>query len=91
MLHSLLDVRRRSANAARMASLAAAVQRIGPTGGYNAQVRLEGLEPDPAVFAYVARYICDQMSIEEAVAVMIQRFAVSERGDGEADGGEPHS
>jgi len=76
MLHSLLDVRRRSTYAARMATLAAAVQRIGPTGGFNAQVRLEGLEPDPAVFAYVARYICGKMSIEEAMAVMIQRFEV---------------
>lgn len=42
-----------------------------------AQVRLEGLEPDPAVFEYVERYICGEITIEEAVAAMIQRRPVN--------------
>jgi antitoxin VbhA-like protein len=42
-----------------------------------AQVRLEGLEPDPAVFEYVDRYICGEITIEEAVAAMIQRRPVN--------------
>ncbi|HST88262.1 MAG TPA: antitoxin VbhA family protein [Ktedonobacterales bacterium] len=36
-----------------------------------AQVRLEGLEPDPAVFAYVERYIRGEITVEDAVAAMI--------------------
>lgn len=39
-----------------------------------AQVRLEGLEPDPAVFEYVDRYICGEITIEYAVTAMIQRL-----------------
>ena len=42
-----------------------------------AQVRLEGLEPDPVVFEYVERYIRGEITIEDAVAAMIQRRPVN--------------
>lgn len=38
-----------------------------------AQVRLEGLEPDPAVFDYIERYVQGEITVDEAVAAMIQR------------------
>lgn len=40
-----------------------------------ANVRLEGLEPDPAVFEYTERYIRGEITIDEAVAAMVRRRA----------------
>jgi hypothetical protein len=42
-----------------------------------AQVRLEGLEPDPVIFDYADRYSRGELTIEEAVAEFTARVTRS--------------
>jgi len=42
-----------------------------------AQVRLEGMEPDPAFFAYGERYVHGEITLDEAIAEYLAHVAAS--------------
>lgn len=64
----LSDERNRVMSQSTTVSLEEQVRRRTIMQEALAQVRLEGLEPDPIVFTYIERYARGEMTLAEAIA-----------------------